>query len=72
MIVLIGIRMDHILLEVGSPEILGVLCGQLVVSLLSIDCTLMHKSVVVDADRVFHDGCEGCGLIGSLTELLDL
>ena len=41
------------------------------VSLLSIDGTLIHQSVVVTLDSVFHDGSEGGGLIGALAVMLD-
>ena len=35
------------------------------------DCTLIHQSVVVTLNGVFHDGGKGGGLIGSLAELLN-
>ena len=33
--------------------------------------TLIHQGVVVDPDRVFHDGSKGNGLIGALAKLLN-
>ena len=47
------------------------LLGQLVVSLLSIDGTLIHQSVVVTLNGVFHDGGKGDGLVGALAVMLD-
>ena len=47
------------------------LLGVVVVSLLSIDGTLIHQAVVVTLDSVFHDGSEGGGLIGALAKLLN-
>ena len=48
------------------------LLAVVVVSLLSIDGTLIHQSVVVTLNGVFHDGSEGDGLIGALAVMLDL
>ena len=48
------------------------LLAVVVVSLLSIDGTLIHQSVVVTLNGVFHDGSEGDGLIGALAKMLDL
>ena len=36
------------------------------------DGTLIHQSVVVTLNGVFHDGSEGDGLIGALAVMLDL
>ena len=35
------------------------------------DGTLIHQSVVVTLNGVFHDGSEGDGLIGALAVMLD-
>ena len=35
------------------------------------DDTLIHQSVVVTLNGVFHDGSEGDGLIGALAVMLD-
>jgi hypothetical protein len=48
-----------------------VLLAVVVVSLLSIDGTLFDQAVVVTLNGVFHDGSEGCGLIGALAKLLN-
>ena len=47
------------------------LLAVVVVSLLSIDGTLIHQSVVVTLNGVFHNGSEGSGLIGALAKLLN-
>ena len=36
------------------------------------DGTLIHQSVVVTLDGIFHDGSEGDGLIGALAVMLDM
>ena len=41
------------------------------VSLLSIDGTLIHQSVVVTLDGVFHDGGKGGGLVGAFAVFLN-
>ena len=46
--------------------------GRLVESSVIFDCTLIHQSVVVTVNGVFHDGSEGDGLIGALAVMLDL
>ena len=56
----------------GSRADDSVLLAVVVVSLLSIDGTLIHQSVVVTLDGVFNDGREGDGLICSLAVMLDL
>jgi hypothetical protein len=48
-----------------------VLLAVVVVSLLSIDGTLIHQSFVVTLNAVFRDGSEGDGLIGALAVMLD-
>ncbi len=45
--------------------------GRLVDSSVIFDGTLIHQSVVVTLNGVFHDGSEGCGLIGALAKLLN-
>ena len=47
------------------------LLAVVVVSLLSIDGTLIHQSVVVTLNGVFHDGGKGDGLVGALAVMLD-
>ena len=56
----------------GSRADDSVLLAVVVVSLLSIDGTLIHQSFVVTLNGVFHDGSEGDGLIGALAVMLDL
>ena len=55
----------------GSRADDSVLLAVVVVSLLSIDGTLIHQSFVVTLNGVFHDGSEGDGLIGALAVMLD-
>ena len=55
----------------GSRADDSVLLAVVVVSLLSIDGTLIHQAVVVTLNGVFHDGSEGDGLIGALAVMLD-
>jgi hypothetical protein len=43
----------------------------LVESSVIFDGTLIHQSVVVTLNGVFHDGSEGDGLIGALAVMLD-
>ena len=62
--------MGRVLLEAGSGADDSVLLA-VVVSLLSIDGALIHQSVVVTLNGVFHDGSKGERLIGALAVMLD-
>ena len=46
--------MDLLILGGVFPVGVQVVLDQWVVSLLSIDCTLLNQSVMVDTDRIFH------------------
>ena len=59
------------LLVVVMPEPAEDQTGRSVVSSVIFDRTLIHQSVVVTLDGVFHDGREGDGLIGALAVMLD-
>jgi len=41
-------------------------------SFLSVDGTLLHQSVVINPDGIFHNGSKGDGLVGALAKLLNL